>query len=105
MAAADLMIHPSLTEASCNAVKEMALLGKTAVVCAGVGDFNDYVQDGVNGFEMSRPGSAHELAEIIRDVHSSPQRLTPMGVELREAVLARFGVSDARVGDYLELLS
>jgi glycosyltransferase involved in cell wall biosynthesis len=105
MAAADLMIHPSLTEASCNAVKEMALLGKTAVVCAGVGDFNDYVHDGVNGFVMSRPGSVDEMAKIIREVYFSPERLGAMGAALHDAVLQRFGVSDVRVADYLELLS
>lgn len=105
MAAADLLVHPSLTEASCNAVKEMALLGRTAVVCDGVGDFNDYFEDGRNGFVMHRPGSAQELAEIIRDVYESQERLGTLGAELRAAVLERFGVSDERVADYLELLS
>jgi glycosyltransferase involved in cell wall biosynthesis len=105
MAAADLLVHPSLTEASCNAVKEMALLGRTAVVCGGVGDFDDYIEDGRNAFVMSRPGSARELAEIIRDVYDSQERLGTLGSELRAAVLERFGISDERVADYLELLS
>ena len=43
MAAADLLIHPSLTEASNNVVKEMGLLQKGVAVCRHVGDFNDFI--------------------------------------------------------------
>jgi len=105
MAAADLLVHPSLTEASCNAVKEMALLGKTAIVCEGVGDFSEYIEDGRNGFMIPRTARPEDLAEVIRTAYNSRERLETLGAALRVEVLERFAVSDRRVADYLELLS
>jgi glycosyltransferase involved in cell wall biosynthesis len=104
MGASDLLVHPSLTEASCNAVKEMAMLSKTAIVCDGVGDFGDYVEDGRNGFVVPRSAEPSELADVIRGVYAEPAALTTLGTTLRVDVLERFGVSDARVADYLALL-
>jgi glycosyltransferase involved in cell wall biosynthesis len=104
MAAADVLVHPSLTEASCSAVKEMALLGKPAIVCQGVGDFDDYVQDGLNGFVMPRLAGPDDLAEIIRIAYETPDRLGRLGAALRETVLELFGVRDERVREYLALL-
>src|SRR5258706_3430300 len=48
MAASDMLIHPSVTEASNNVVKEMGLLEKGVAVCGNVGDFSDYVVEGKN---------------------------------------------------------
>ena len=72
MAASDLLVHPSLTEASSNVVKEMALLGKTGIVCQGVGDFDDYLEHGRNAFLVPRSTNGSEIAEILRDVYSEP---------------------------------
>ena len=53
MAACDLMIHPSLSDASNSAIKEMGLLSKAVAVCSEVGDFDEYIVNDVNGFLMS----------------------------------------------------
>ena len=69
----DLLIHPSLTEASSSVVKEMALLGKTAIVCQGVGDFDEYLVHGRNAFLVPRSTDGSEIAAILR--RSIPSRI------------------------------
>ncbi len=103
MAASDLLLHPSLTEASSNVVKEMALLGKTAIVCEGVGDFDEYLEDGRNAFLVPRATDGSEIAEMLREIYSNPRRLERLGRSLRTTVLARFGLKSESVDRYLEL--
>jgi glycosyltransferase involved in cell wall biosynthesis len=50
LGAAELLIHPSVAEASNSAVKELGLMHRTAAVHQGVGDFDAYVVDGESGF-------------------------------------------------------
>ncbi|MBA3327552.1 MAG: glycosyltransferase [Solirubrobacterales bacterium] len=103
LAAADLLVHPSLTEASSNVVKEVALLGRTAVVCDGVGDFSDYVEHGRTGYLVPRATDGSEIAGILRAVYDSPDALIDLGRELHEEVLNRFQITDERVERYLAL--
>jgi glycosyltransferase involved in cell wall biosynthesis len=90
MAAADLLIHPSLTEASNNVTKEMALLEKTVAVCKDVGDFNDYICDHQNGYLMSRASIKSEIEKVIRDAYNNPEELKGMGKNLKLEVLKKF---------------
>jgi glycosyltransferase involved in cell wall biosynthesis len=92
MAAADMLMHPSVTEASSNVVKEMGNLGKTVAVCEGVGDFNDYIKPGVNGFLLQRDRSQLKpsIEKAIREAYAKQEQLQPMGQKLREDVLALF---------------
>jgi glycosyltransferase involved in cell wall biosynthesis len=103
MAAADILVHPSLTEASSSVVKEMGLLGRTAIVCEGVGDFDEYLEHGRNAFLVPRATSGSEIAEIIRELHARPERLVPLGRSLRSTVLERFSVERESVDRYLNL--
>jgi glycosyltransferase involved in cell wall biosynthesis len=103
MAAADVLIHPSITEASSSTVKEMGLLGRTAIVCAGVGDFDDFVEPGRNGFLVPRSTDGAEIAEAVRELYADPDRMRAMGSLLREAVIRRFSVTREIVDRYLEL--
>ena len=102
MACCDLMIHPSLTEASNSAVKEMALQGKTCVVCDGVGDFSDYFINRVNGFLIDPNNAENEIIRIVTDVYSDKEMLKRMGSELRNTVMERFGVTELNVDKYIE---
>ncbi len=103
MAASDLLLHPSLTEASSNVVKEMALLGKTVIVCEGVGDFDEYLEDGRNAFLVPRATDGSEIADILREIYSNPGRLERLGRSLRATVHARFGLKSESVDRYLDL--
>lgn len=102
MESCDLMIHPSLTEASNSAVKEMALLGKTSVVCAGVGDFSDYFVNEVNGFLIDPNEAESEIKKIILNAYNNKSPLTEMGNKLAETVKARFGVTDSNVEQFIK---
>ena len=52
--ASDVFLLLSESEASNSAVKEAALLRKPAIVCKGVGDFEDYIQNGRNSFLVDK---------------------------------------------------
>jgi glycosyltransferase involved in cell wall biosynthesis len=103
MAASDLLVHPSLSDASSSVVKEMALLEKTVIACRGVGDFDDYLRDGSNAFLVARSTDGSEIAEILREVYAEPTRLDGLGKSLRAVVLDRFSVKPESVDRYLEL--
>lgn len=102
MASCELMIHPSLTEASNSAVKEMALLGKTSVVCAGVGDFSDYFVNEVNGFIINPNEAESEIKKIILNAYNNKNLLIEMGDKLGKTVKARFGVTDSNVEQFIK---
>ena len=103
MAASDVLVHPSLTEASSNVVKEMGLLAKTVIACEGVGDFDEYLSHGDNAFLVPRNTDGSDIAEIIRGLYGDPSRLRDLGQSLQETVLERFGVNPRTVDRYLEL--
>lgn len=104
MAASDFMIHPSLTEASNSAVKEYALLGKTVAACEGVGDFDDYIVHGENGYLMNRENTEAEVFNIICEVYQHKDKLDIMGDRLKKIVLNKFQVNESTLQHYRELL-
>jgi len=104
MSAADLLIHPSLTEASNNVVKELALLEKTVAVCRDVGDFNDYISDGENGFMIDRNELKTSVETIIRKAYANKQGLGSMGKELKKDVLRLFSNSPENNKRFTDLI-
>ena len=105
MAAADLLIHPSLTEASNNVAKEMALLEKGVAVCKDVGDFNEYIIPGQNGFFLDRYNLKASIEEAIRKAYKNPEQLKIMGAALRQRVVKLFSDSKENRQRYLDLLN
>jgi glycosyltransferase involved in cell wall biosynthesis len=105
MYAADLLIHPSLTEASNNVVKEMGLLQKGVAVCRNVGDFNDYITEGKNGYFLERDDLKPSIEKAIRDAYAHPEKIKGFGAELRKDVLKRFSDSAENKQRFLDLLN
>jgi glycosyltransferase involved in cell wall biosynthesis len=105
MAAADLLIHPSLTEASNNVVKEMGLLEKAVAVCRQVGDFSDYIEADRNGYFLERNDLERTVEKVICDAYEHPDKLKRFGVELKKDVMFRFGDSQANRQRFLDLLN
>lgn len=103
MAAADLLIHPSLTEASNNVVKELALMEKGVAVCRDVGDFNDYIRDGGNGFMIDRGNLEASVEQIIRTAYNQPAKLEEMGRELKKDVLGLFDYTEKNKKRFIDL--
>ncbi|HMU46624.1 MAG TPA: glycosyltransferase family 4 protein [Chitinophagaceae bacterium] len=104
MAAADLLMHPSLTEASSNVAKEMGLLEKTIAVCKDVGDFNDYICDRENGYLMKRENLKEEIEKAVRLAYEHPDELTKMGQHLKKDVLKLFNDTPENRKRFLALI-
>jgi len=104
VAACDVLIHPSYTEASSNTVKEAAIFSKKVIVCEGVGDFSDYIVNTENGYmvdhENPLPGMITYLEEIYEG-KSSPL----MGEKLKETVFSRFNKSPETIHKHLNVLT
>ena len=105
MAASDLLMHPSVTEASNNVVKEMGLLCKPAAVCKNVGDFNDYIIEGENGYFLDSNRLSETIEVSIRDGYNNPEKLNKLGMSLRNVVLKHFSNSEENKKRVLELVN
>lgn len=107
MAASDMLLQPSLTDASNNVAKEMALLGKLVAVSDHVGDYNDYVVDGENGFLLPIRDPHDALVRAIKKAYDHPESCASYGLKLRKAVVEQFGVenSDTIMAEYEHLLA
>jgi glycosyltransferase involved in cell wall biosynthesis len=105
MAAANLLIHPSLTEASNNVVKEMGLLQKAVAVCRNVGDFSDYISENRNGYFLERDNLLSTIESAIRDAYAHPEKISQFGAELKKDVLKHFSDSSENRQRFLDLLN
>lgn len=104
MAVADMLVHPSLTEASNNVVKEMGLLEKAVAVCKNVGDFNDYLTEGHNGYFLDRENISQTIEMAIRDAYANPEKIKDFGRELKLDVVKHFSDSAENRQRFLDLL-
>jgi glycosyltransferase involved in cell wall biosynthesis len=105
MMAADLLMHPSVTEASNNVVKEMGLLEKAVAVCRNVGDFSDYIEENRNGYFLESNALKLGIETVIRDAYNDPDKLRRLGTELKKDVLSRFSDSLQNRQRFLDLLN
>lgn len=92
MAAADFVVHPSILESSCVTIKEAGLVEKAVVVCSSVGDFDDYIVHGVNGFAVSRDNFVAEAFDVIIRNKDDQSLLTTMGTNLRKDIERHFDI-------------
>jgi glycosyltransferase involved in cell wall biosynthesis len=88
MAAADLLVLPSLAEAFGLVLAEALYLG-TPVVATRVGGIPEIVDDGLDGV-LVPPADASALAEAIVELINNPQKLARLGGAGREKVIRRF---------------
>ncbi len=92
VAASDMMIHLSLTESSATVVKEAGLARKPVIVCEGVGDFSDYIQDGVNGFLVDRLFPMEEAIGKITNFINNKNQYSHLGENLHNSVINFFSI-------------
>ncbi|MEJ1239010.1 glycosyltransferase family 4 protein [Chryseolinea sp. T2] len=100
--AADIVLHPSLLESSCVVIKEAGLLKKPVLLCKDVGDFNEYMIDGTNGFVADAENFANTAIEIIS--HKFWQNRPDIGENLHNTITRRFDIDNV-LPQYLDLLS
>lgn len=104
MAASDLLIHPSLTEASNSVVKEMGLMKKAVAVCENVGDFSDYIVHEKNGFILGLKNTAEDIENTILKAYQENEMLSKLGTQLKQDVENRFQVNSHHIDNYIEAL-
>jgi glycosyltransferase involved in cell wall biosynthesis len=93
LAAADFLVHPSVLESSCVIVKESGLVNTPVIVCRGIGDFDSYLRQGVNGFLVDRGIFAEEAADLIEKNISNTSFLKAMGASLHQTILNNFEIN------------
>ena len=91
-AAADLVVHFSISEASNSAMKEAGLVYAPVTVCTGVGDFDDYIEHGRNGFLMNRDDPEADFVKLMKDINEDKYDLRAIGRELHDEVVGRFDI-------------
>ncbi|TXJ25867.1 MAG: glycosyltransferase [Chitinophagaceae bacterium] len=103
LAACDLLIHLSYSEASNQVVKEAGICRKAVIACKGVGNFEEYLEDNVNAFLVDKESPVDPSIEILAKYAGDKAHLTELGQNLYDTVIAKFDISSV-VGDYKALL-
>jgi glycosyltransferase involved in cell wall biosynthesis len=96
--AADWLIHPSISESSCVVIKEAGIVELPAIVCTGVGDFEEYLTNGVDSFIVSSENYCEEAYKIIVQ-NTNPETKRLLGKALNKVVMNRFLISKV-IGKY-----
>lgn len=104
LCASDVLIHLSESEASNSVVKEAALAGIPAIVCKEVGDFQDYVIDGKNGFLVDKIESLEQAFEKVMYYYQNIESIKLMGIDFNGTVKKEFNIKNVEK-EYFDLLN
>jgi len=99
--AADLLLLLSESEASSHMIKEAGINGKTIIACKHVGDFDDYITPGQNGFLVDKENPVPDTAAVLEELYRQKESLPELGRRLQETVYHHFSVE----GDFPERYS
>lgn len=94
LGAADLLIHPSVSESSCVVIKEASLVDLPVVVCNGVGDFDDYIQNGVNAIALEKDNFVEECLVHVKRYSENPEFYKEIGRTLKQEIRQRFSIEN-----------
>lgn len=100
--ASDILIHPSMTDASNSTVKEMALLEKCVITCRDTGDFDEYIVNNENGFLVSKENTVNEMVRIITGLYENKKKIMELGIKLKHDVLIKFSNSNVIIEKYIK---
>jgi len=93
MAAADIFFHPSISESSCVVVKEAGLVKKPVIICEGVGDFNDYIKNGINGIVVSKNDPIPVALDFLKKFSLNKEAYKDLGENLFKDVKELFSIN------------
>lgn len=95
MAAADYYLHFSITEATCTTVKEAALVGTPVIVCAGVGDFDQYIKHKENSYVVSKADPVTDAVALLHEIYPNEPVRKQVGEQLKKTVVSFFAIERA----------
>ena len=104
LSAGDFLFHPSISESSSVAIKEAALVNLPVITCRNVGDFDEYLKDGINSFTVNHDKAAAEAALVIFNHYKNRKKLQLMSFKLKEEILKRFSIENV-LPQYLKIIS
>lgn len=102
--ACDMLIHLSYSEASANVTKEAAMCDKTVIACHNVGDFDDYMEHGINAFLVDKENPVDQAVNILYENYRNKELILKMGKALHEKVNELFSM-DAVEKQYQQMLN
>jgi glycosyltransferase involved in cell wall biosynthesis len=100
MSASDFLIHPSISESSCISLKEAGLVALPAIVCKGIGDFDEVLEDQRNGFLVDKDHFIDASFAIVQRHFQNKAELERIGEALRRDVRNKFDIRN--VAGYYE---
>jgi glycosyltransferase involved in cell wall biosynthesis len=104
MCASDLFVHFSVVDSSAAIAKEAGLARLPVLACRGVGDFEDYITDGENGFLVDYENPLPEAILKTGDYFQNRDRYRNMGILLEKSVHDNFSIQNV-FPKYLKILS
>jgi len=93
----DLLVHTSVSESGPQVTKEAGICRKPVIAVEGIGDIDEYIIHGKNGFLLSRDNIQQELYETLKQVYNNRSILIDMGNELDKSVRQKYGLSSAAI--------
>ena len=92
LAAADVLIHPSILDSSSVIIKEAGLMEKIVMACKGIGDVDEYLVNERNAILVDPDRAVEEMAVFVMRVHNNKNNFEKLGPSLRESVVHRFSI-------------
>jgi len=93
MAAADLLLHPSIEDSSSITIKEAALVNLPVIVCKDVGDFDEVIEHQVNGFLVDKDNFVTEAVHLVNAYLKDPEKFKQVAQNLIKTVKEKFSVN------------
>jgi len=92
ISAADVVPLLSEAEASNSVIKEAGLMKKCVLVCRDVGDFEDYITDGLSGYFMDKEDPVPQLKDVLLRIYNKEIDVQKVGDNLYENVINTFSI-------------
>jgi glycosyltransferase involved in cell wall biosynthesis len=97
----DILIHFSKSESFGHVILEAALLKKPVIVCRNVGIFNNLINNGVNGFLVSKNDPITQTLKILNTI--TKNKIRKLGLNLYNSMIKKYHISNYE-NKYLRLL-
>lgn len=93
LASSHILLIPSITESSSVVLKEAGLANITAIICKGVGDAEEYLNEN-DVFYVNKDSYIEESIDIVSKYYLSKEIFKTMGLSLNKKVLHNFNIKN-----------